>query len=414
MTRVEASTNPPRRRGLVGLLGPAFVAAVAYVDPGNFAANFSAGADYGYLLLWALVLVTLMACAVQYLSAKVGFVTGRSLAELVGERLGRTGRILYWLQATLVVIATDIAEVIGGAVGLHLLFGIPLVVGGVITGVVSLVLLGVHSRFGQRVFERIILVMLLAIPIGFVAGLIVRPPVVSEVLDGLVPRFAGVDTVYLAVAMLGATVMPHVIYLHSTLSRDRHGRTTDDEVPHLLRATRVDVGLAMALAGSINVSMLVLAASAMRASPQAGTFDGIHAALAEGIGPWVAALFAVGLVISGFASTAVGGHAGSSVMDGLVPWNLPIVWRRVVVILPAVALLAVVPDVTGLLVLSQAVLSFGIPFALVPLVWLATRREVMGRWVSARWFNVLMWAIAGTIVAVCVLLLVLSALGVGS
>lgn len=403
--------SQPPGRGLVALLGPAFVAAVAYVDPGNFAANFSAGADHGYLLLWALVLVTLMACGVQYTSAKLGLVTGRSLTQLVGERLGRTGRLLYWAQATFVVIATDLAEVIGGAVGLHLLFGLPLVAGGVITGVVSLGLLGLRSRLGQRAFERTILAMLLLIPLGFIAGLVVHPPGAADLARGLVPRFAGVDTVYLAVAMLGATVMPHVIYLHSTLARDRHGRAADADVPRLLRATRWDVGLAMALAGSINVSMLVLAASAMRDSGTAGTLDGIHATLSASIGPWVGVMFAVGLTISGFASTAVGGQAGSSVMDGLVGRDLSMFRRRLIVIVPAVALLAIAPNPTALLVLSQTVLAFGIPFALIPLVWFATRASVMGQWRSPRWFAALMWLIAGTIVAVCLLLLVLSAFG---
>ena len=396
--------TPRTSRRVLGLLGPAFVAAVAYVDPGNFAANFSAGAGHGFALLWVLVVVNVMAACVQYLAAKVGFVTGRSLPELVGARLGRTGRALYWLQATLVVIATDIAEVIGGAVGLHLLFGVPFVLGGVITGVGSLLVLAVHSRFGQRAFEMLIIGLLLCIPAGFVAGLVARPPSPLDLLGGLVPSLDSTDALYLAVAMLGATVMPHVIYLHSSMSRERHGRAADAQVPRLLRATRLDVGLAMALAGSINVAMLVLAATAMPGHEGANTFDGIHGALGDAIGPWVAVLFAVGLVVSGLASTAVGGHAGSSIMEGLVARDLPVLARRVVVILPAVLLLVIVPDVTGLLVLSQAVLSFGIPFALLPLVWFSTRRELMGAWTTSRGFAALMWVIAATIVAVCLTL----------
>ena len=251
-------------RALAALLGPAFVAAMAYVDPGNFAANFSAGAEFGYALLWVLVVVNLMAACVQFLAAKVGFVTGRSLSELVGEHAGPTGRFLYWLQATLVVMATDIAEVIGGAVGLHLLFGVPLVVGGVITGIGSLALLLIHSRYGQRTFERLILLALLCIPLGFVAGLIAKPPEPGEVAAGLMPSIGSVSELNLAVAMLGATVMPHVIYLHTSLARDRFRGLGDAAVPRLTRATKVDVGLAMALAGSINISMLLLAATALR------------------------------------------------------------------------------------------------------------------------------------------------------
>ncbi|MGD7733296.1 Nramp family divalent metal transporter [Propionibacteriaceae bacterium G57] len=396
-------------------MGPAFVAAVAYVDPGNFAANFSAGADHGYALLWVLVLVNLMACCVQYLAAKVGFVTGRSLSELVADHLPgrrlRGLRLAYWAQATGVVIATDIAEVIGGAVGLYLLFGVPLVAGGVITGLGSLALLAVHSRWGQKSFERVILGLLLLIPMGFFAGLVARPPAGGEVVAGLVPRLTSSEQLYLAVAMMGATVMPHVIYLHTTLSRDRHGRALDVDVPRLVRATRVDVGLAMALAGSINISMLVLSATAMRHHPRAGDFVGIHDGLAASIGGWVATLFAAGLLISGLASTAVGGQAGSSVMDGLVSRDLSVAWRRLIVIVPAVVLLALVPDVTGLLVLSQAVLSFGIPFALLPLVWFGSRRQVMGRWVISRWFAVLMWGLGVLIVVVCLALVAASAVG---
>lgn len=408
MPLTPTPAQAPRR--IISLLGPAFVAAVAYVDPGNFAANFSAGATHGYTLLWVLVVVNLMAVCVQYLAAKVGLVTGSSLSELMGERLSRRGRIAYWAQAELVVIATDIAEVIGGALGLHLLFGLPLVVGGVITGIGSMLLLAVRSRGGQKPFERLIVSLLLVIPAGFVAGLVAKPPAGESVLRGLVPRLQSSDQLYLAVAMLGATVMPHVIYLHTSMSRDRHGRATDEQVPRLLTVTRIDVGVAMALAGSINISMLVLAGTAMRNHATADTFEGIHAALASQIGEWVAVLFAVGLLVSGLASTAVGGQAGSSVMDGLVGRKLPASWRRIIAILPAVLLLWVVPDVTGLLVLSQAVLSFGIPFALIPLVVLASRTSVMGRWRTSGPFAVVMWLVAGVIVAVCLLLVVVAVL----
>lgn len=409
-----------RQHPLLAVLGPAFVAAVAYVDPGNFAANFAAGAEHGTLLLWVLIAVNLAACVVQFLAAKLGYVTGRSLSELVGERLGRTGRILFWMQATLVVIATDIAEVIGGAVGLYLVTGLPLPIGGVVTGLASLALLIVHSRWGQQVFERMILVLLLLIPTGFLAGLILHPPLPEELLAGLVPRFAGVDTVLLAVAMLGATVMPHVIYLHSTMARDRRlaGRErerdaamTERRIRRFLSLTRVDVGLAMAVAGSINCSMLILAASAMRGSPEAASLEGIFHALVEGIAPWVALLFALGLTISGFASTAVGGQAGASVMDGLLSRDLPLVWRRVIVIAPAVVLLLLIPEPTGLLVLSQALLAFGIPFALIPLVWLTSSSRVMGTFRNGMLLRVAAWLIAVVVVLVDLALVVMSALG---
>lgn len=415
----RAQRTPQHR--LVTVLGPAFVAAVAYVDPGNFAANFAAGAEHGTLLLWVLISVNLAACVVQFLAAKLGYVTARSISELVGERLGPIGRWLFWLQATLVVIATDIAEVIGGAVGLYLLVGLPLPIGGVVTGVASLALLLVHTRWGQEAFERMILVLLLLIPMGFLAGLVLHPPMPDELLAGLVPRFAGVDTVLLAVAMLGATVMPHVIYLHSTMARDRReagrAREVDAEaeaqrVRRFLSLTRVDVGLAMAVAGSINCSMLILAASAMRGSPEAASLEGIFRSLSDGIAPWVAVLFALGLTISGFASTAVGGQAGASVMDGLLPRDLPLVWRRVIVIAPAVALLMLIPEPTGLLVLSQALLAFGIPFALIPLVVFTNSSRVMGEYRNGPILRAIAWAIAVVVVLVDLALVVMSALGV--
>ncbi|MBU3752186.1 MAG: divalent metal cation transporter, partial [Mycobacterium sp.] len=210
---------PPRRAWT--LLGPAFVAAIAYVDPGNIAANVSAGSLFGFLLVWVIVVANLMAALVQYLSAKLGLVSGRTLPEAVRDRTGTPSRIAYWVQAELVAIATDVAEIIGGALALNLLFGLPLVVGGLITGLVSLALLGIGDLRGQRVFERVIAGLLLIITIGFLASLVVNPPPPAAVAGGLVPRFDGVDSVLLATAMLGATVMPHAVYLHSGLVRDR-------------------------------------------------------------------------------------------------------------------------------------------------------------------------------------------------
>ena len=230
------------------LLGPAFVAAIAYVDPGNFAANFGAGSKYGYLLLWVLVAANLMAALAQYLSAKVGIVTGKSLPEIIAEKLPRRGRLAYWAQAELVAIATDIAEVVGGAVALYLLFGVPLPIGGLITGAVSMLILVVYTRQGQKVFERIILMLLLLIPIGFFTGLVMSPPSVEGMVGGLVPRFAGTETLLLATAMIGATIMPHVVYLHSALARDRHGKVEVAQLRRYLRATKIDVMMAMSVA----------------------------------------------------------------------------------------------------------------------------------------------------------------------
>lgn len=371
-------------RRVAALLGPAFVAAVAYVDPGNFAANFSAGANHGYLLLWVLVLSNIMAAVVQYWSAKVGVVSGESLPELVAHRLPRAPRLMYWAQAELVAIACDVAEVVGGALALKILFGVPLPLGGIVVGLVSLMLLGLYNRREQHIFERIIIGLLLIIPIGFVMGLVEHPPHLEGMIGGLVPRFDGEGSVMLASAMLGATIMPHVIYLHSALARDKHGKVRTHEVLTYLRATKIDVALAMVVAGTVNIAMLVLAAAVLRGGGPVETFEEIHAQLGATLGPLVAWLFALGLLVSGLASTSVGGQAGSVIMDGLLNVRLATVWRRVITIAPAIALLIIGFDPTHLLIISQVALSFGIPFALIPLYLAARNRRVMGRFVASR------------------------------
>ncbi len=381
------------------MLGPAFVAAVAYVDPGNVATNVQAGARYGYLLVWVLVVATASAGVVQYLSAKLGVATGASLPELVGQRLGRPARVTYWLQAEGVAMATDLAEVIGGAIALNLLFDLPLVLGGVIAGVVSLALLSVQNRRGQRPFERAITGLLLIIAIGFIAGLFVSPPSPAEVAAGLVPRFDGVDSVLLATAMLGATVMPHVVYLHSALTRDRFGKVPPGEPRRrLLSATKTDVSVAMVLAGTVNVSMLLLAASSLQGSDGVDTIEGAHAAVEQSLGPAVGMLFAVGLLASGLASTSVGCYAGSVIMDGLLRIRIHLLTRRVITLIPALIVLAIGADPTTVLVISQVVLSFGLPFALVPLLRLTSDAEVMGQERNGAAVKFVGWLITAAIV----------------
>ena len=374
------------------------MAAIAYVDPGNIAANVSAGVKYGFLLVWVIVAANAMAGLVQYLSAKLGLVTGRTLPEAVRDRTGTPGRIAYWLQAELVAIATDVAEIIGGAIALRLLFGLPLVLGGVITGLVSLVLLTIGDRRGQRMFERVITGLLLIITIGFLASLVVNPPPPGAVAEGLIPRFDGVDSVLLATAMLGATVMPHAVYLHSALARDRHGHP--DAGPgraRLLRATRWDVGIAMLLAGSVNLALLLVAATNLRGRDATDTIEGAHAAVGETLGPTVALFFAVGLLASGLASTSVGAYAGAMIMQGLLRTTFPVLVRRLVTLVPALLVLASGVDPTRALVLSQVVLSFGIPFALVPLVRLTGDRAVMGDDANSRLTATLAWSVTALI-----------------
>jgi manganese transport protein len=391
-TRAVASTR------LLWLLGPALVAGVAYLDPGNVASNMTAGARYGYLLVWVVVAGNLMAWLIQYLSAKLGIVTGTSLPEVLGVRLRRpTARRLYWIQAELVAMATDLAEIIGGAVALNLLFGLPLLAGGVITGVISMLVLAVQTRRGPQVFERVIVALLLIITVGFAAGVFFAPPDAGSVFDGLVPRFEGTDSVLLAASILGATIMPHAIYAHSALTRDRFPvQEGPAATRRLLWATKWDVTIAMAIAGTVNLAILLLAASALQGVPGTDSLEGAHAALESTLGPVVATVFAVGLLASGLASTSVGAYAGAEIMHGLLKVRIPLLLRRLVTLIPALLILGVGFDPTEALVLSQVVLSFGIPFALIPLVWLTAQRGLLGDFTN-RWFTTAAGAVAAVL-----------------
>ncbi|RYV52718.1 Nramp family divalent metal transporter [Pengzhenrongella frigida] len=396
VTRPEVA----RRRRVLPLLGPAFVAAIAYVDPGNVAANITAGARYGFLLVWVLVMANLMAVLVQYQSAKLGLVTGRTLPELVGERLRRPARLAFWAQAEVVAAATDLAEVIGGAIALYLLFGTPLLVGGVIVGTVSMGLLAVQSRYGQRPFESVVIGLLVIIAVGFVAGVVVNPPAAGDVVGGLVPRFDGADSVLLATSMLGATVMPHAIYVHSALARDRHSGVVPGERRLLLRATRWDVIGALGLAGVVNLAMLLLAATSLQGAAGTDTVTGAHAAVVSALGPGIGLVFAIGLLASGLASTSVGCYAGATIMQGLVHRQIPLLLRRLITMIPALLVLGAGIDPTWALVISQVVLSFGIPFALVPLLRLTSDRTLMGANANR---PVMRWAMTAIVLIVALL-----------
>jgi manganese transport protein len=390
------------------LLGPAFVAAVAYVDPGNVATNTSAGASYGYLLLWVLVGATLMAGLVQYLSAKVGWLTGESLPALVARRNRRGARIAFWLQAELVAAATDVAEIVGGAVALGLLFNLPLVAGAVITTMVSTALLMLQNQRRQRTFERVITGMLIIVAVGFLAGLVISPPDPAEAAAGLMPRLAGAQSALLAVGMLGATVMPHAVYLHSALVRDRHGVADVGCALPVLKGIRADVTAAMMLAGSVNVGMLLLAAGTLPGL-QIDGLRAAHAAIASQLGGWIGLVFALGLLASGLASTSVGGYAGAVIMDGLLQRRVPLLARRLVTAVPALILLAAGIEPTKALIISQVILSFGIPFALIPLVRIAGNASAMRLVPTRRATIAVAWLV---IVVVSALNLILIALTV--
>jgi manganese transport protein len=396
----------------VTLLGPAFIAAVAYVDPGNVATNVTAGSKFGYTLVWVVVLANAMAVLVQYLSAKLGMVTGESLASQMGARLRTGPRVAYWLQAETIAIATDLAEVVGGAIALNLLFDLPLVVGAIITAAVAMVILRIGDLRGQSTLERVIVGFLALIAVGFMAGLFVNAPSPGPLAGGLVPTFDGTDSVLLASGIIGATVMPHVIYLHSSLTIGRLGRRgTGLTVPQLLSATRTDVVLALILAGILNLSLLVVAAASLHGLPGTETLSGVHQVVTSELGSGIALLFAVALLGSGLASTSVGSAAGAEVMNGLLGVRLPVLVRRTVTLIPALIVLALGAEPSHALVISQVVLSIGIPFALIPLVVLTARRDVMGEYVNRPFTTGLACVVAAIVIVLNVSLIWLTITG---
>ncbi|MGI8921559.1 MAG: Nramp family divalent metal transporter [Solirubrobacteraceae bacterium] len=374
-----------RLRATLAMLGPAFVAAIAYVDPGNFATNMQGGAQYGYLLLWVVLAANLMAMLIQYLSAKLGIVTERSLPELCRERYPTTMTWGLWVQAEVMAMSTDIAEFVGAALGLNLLFGVPLFIAGLMTAVIAFALLALQRR-GYRRFELAITALLGIIFVGFLYETLRIGPSVHRSLAGLIPHLHGTSSLYLAVGIIGATVMPHVIYLHSALTNGRMPVRDDAERRRVLRFERTDVILALGLAGLVNMAMLAVAAKLFFGSGHTGVkaIEQAHAGIANLVGGGAALAFAVALFASGASSSSVGTYAGQVVMRGFINFNIPLLVRRLVTMMPALVVLAIGVSPTSALILSQVVLSFGIPVALIPLVRLTGNRDVMGVHVNRR------------------------------
>jgi manganese transport protein len=403
LERVEARG---RLRGRIALLGPAFVAAVAYVDPGNFATNIAAGAKYGFLLVWVIVAANLMAMLVQYLSAKTGIATGRSLPELCRDHFPRPVTWGLWVQAEAIAIATDLAEFVGAAIALNLLFGVPPFTAGLMTAAVAFGILALQTR-GYRRFELAIAGLLGIVLLGFAYDLAQVGVDTAGVASGLVPSFEGVDSVLLAVGILGATVMPHVVYLHSALTQNRIPAVDVGERRRLLRFQRVDVLLAMGTAGVINLTMLVVASELFHDSGMTGvdSIEGAHAGLGTLLGGGAALAFAVALLASGLSSSSVGTYAGQVVMQGFIQRRIPLFLRRAVTMAPSLVILGLGLDPSMTLVISQVVLSFGIPFALVPMILLTRRSDVMGALVNQRWTTGVASVVAALIIGLNAFLL---------
>jgi manganese transport protein len=399
-----------RRRGfrVWPFLGPAFIACVAYIDPGNFATNIAGGSKYGYTLVWVIVASNLMAMLIQTLSAKLGIATGRNLPEVCRERFSRPVTLLLWLQAEVIAMATDLAEFVGAALGFHLLLGIGLFPAALITGVTAFGILGLQ-RFGFRPLEATIAAIVGVIGGCYLAEIFYAGPSFGAVAHhAVVPQFAGGDSVLLAVGILGATVMPHVIYLHSALMQNRVRPENDQQALKLMRYTRVDVVLAMTLAGLINMAMLVTAASAFYGSGllHVDSLENAHKALVPILGGASATLFALALLASGLSSSTVGTMAGQVVMQGFLRRRIPLFVRRAVTMIPALVVIGIGGrDPSRTLVISQVILSFGIPFALVPLVVFTSKRDVMGVLVNRRATTAVAFAVAALISALNIFLL---------
>lgn len=391
---VAAQPRRARLRAVLTALGPAFVASVAYIDPGNFATNVTAGAKYGTLLVWVVALASLLSMVVQYLSAKLGIATGRSLPELCRERFATGPRIALWLQAELVVIMTDLAEFVGGAIALKLLFGVPLFAGGLLMVLVVFVILMLRVR-GRDGFVPVVFGLLFVVVIAFAYEAVTSSVGIGEVAAGLIPRLDDADSAYLAAGIVGATMMPHVIYLHSGLTQHMAAPTTG-QARRRVRSTRWDVGLALTVAGVVNVIIVV---SAVGLPGDAGdSLEAAHAAFVVQAGAFTGLVFAVALLASSLASSCVGVYTGQMIMQGFLQRHVPVWVRRAVSSVPPLIILALGVNATSALVLSQVVLSFGIPFALVPLVMFTSNRKLMGAEVNRRATT---W-IAATIVAVVV------------
>ena len=392
---------------ILPFLGPAFIACVAYIDPGNFATNIAGGSRFGYRLVWVIIAANLLAMLIQVLSAKLGIATGRNLPELCRERFSRRASFGLWLQAEAIAMATDLAEFLGAAIGIHLLTGLALFPSAVASGFAAFAILAL-LRFGARMLEAVIAVLVGVIGACYVAELTFAHPDFGAVLHhAVVPQFGSSEAVLLSVGILGATVMPHVIYLHSALTQDRLVPETDEDAQTLLRYTRIDVVIAMTIAGVINVAMLVMAASTFFKSGllHVDSLEGAHKTLQPILGGASSVLFALALIASGLSSSAVGTLSGQVVMQGFIRRQIPVTVRRLVTMVPAFIVIAIGVDPSRTLVLSQVVLSFGIPFALVPLVIFTARRDVMGPLVNRRVTTVAASIVAGVIIALNLFLL---------
>ncbi|MBD0408610.1 Nramp family divalent metal transporter [Bacillus sp. 1021] len=385
---------------LLPFLGPAFIAAIAYIDPGNFATNISAGSKFGYMLLWVILFSNLMAFLIQVLSAKLGIATGKNLPEIARDRYPKWVSAGLWIQGELVIMATDLAEFIGAALGLNLLFGIPMMEAAIIAAIGSFAILELQRR-GYRALEAGIAGLLFVVVIAFALQTFFAKPDAASVLEGLfIPKIDGMDSVLLATGILGATVMPHAIYLHSALTQRRVIGKTDNERKKIFKFETIDILIAMVIAGAINASMLIVAAALFfKNGLYVEDLDVAYQQFGHYIGPASAALFGIGLLAAGLSSSSVGTLSGDIIMQGFIRYRIPLYLRRFITIIPPMVIIISGVNATEALVWSQVVLSFGISFALVPLIMFTSNRRLMGALTNRKWVTALAWLIAVLVIA---------------
>lgn len=406
-SHVDSVLNGPKGiKKFLPFLGPAFIAAIAYIDPGNFATNIAAGSQYGYLLLWVILFSNIMALIIQSLSAKLGIATGKNLAEVAREEFPKPVSIGLWIQGELVIIATDLAEFIGAALGIYLLFGIPMLESSIIAAIGSFAILELQRR-GYRSLEAGITAMLFIVVLSFIAQMFFAKPDLQSVMHGLfTPQFKGTDSVLLAAGILGATVMPHAIYLHSALTQKRIVGRTDQEKKMIFRFEFFDILIAMLIAGFINAAMLIVASALFHANGfVVNDLDVAFTHFEQLVSPLSAILFGLGLLIAGLSSSSVGTMSGDVIMQGFINFRIPIYVRRLITIIPPIIIIASGVNPTSALVLSQVILSFGIGFALIPLIMFTSSKRIMGSLRNTRIITVLSWIIATVIVLLNLFLL---------
>ena len=383
MTGTSKQPKPALTKAGLAFVGPALATGVAYIDPGNVATNLTGGARFAYSLIWVIVFANIGAWLVQFLAAKLAIASGQSMAVLLGTQIKKRWlRIIYWLQAEAMILATELAEVVGGAIALHLLFGLNPVFGAIVIGAAAYLILSLAKQEKVGIFITVVVSLMAVTIIGFVSSLFTSQIDAAAAALGLVPQISERDELFLALGILGATIMPHAIYVHSALTAERFGKAKTEEKRQLIRWTKLDVSIAMAVAGLANIGILLVGAVTVAGDVANVTIDSAVAHIAEAHGQIFGTLFAIGLLASSLASSAVGGYAGASVMNGLTKLKINARARRLISIVPSVVILALVPDSTAVLVISQIALAFGLPLALGPLVWLTGRSSVMGAFVN--------------------------------